>query len=202
MVDSAIDVSRETEERLRHFLALLRKWSTKINLVAKSTIDDAWDRHVLDSLQILNFAPEEPKVWLDIGTGAGFPGLVLAIATVNRARSPKFILMESDQRKCAFLRTVIRELEVKAEVKQARIEESDPITSDVISARALASLPALLAFAKRHSHENTVALFPKGRSWREEIEQAALHWRFKHTVHPSKTDPEAVILRIEDFEHV
>lgn len=196
------DVSRETHERLTTYLRLLEKWNPKINLVSSSTISDAWSRHFVDSAQLLECAPDEFDTWVDLGSGGGFPGLVIAVLLAKSQPTVQVTLVESDQRKSAFLRTVIRETNLSAKVLSKRIEEADPQAAAVISARALASLPVLLALAARHATPKTTMLFPKGRKWQGELEEAQREWCFKHVAHPSKTDPEAVILRIEEIEHV
>lgn len=196
------DVSRETRERLDIYLDLLRKWSPRINLVSKATLSDAWARHFEDSAQLLGLSSMEDGTWLDMGSGGGFPGLVIAILLEEQAAKRRVVLMESDQRKCAFLRTVIRETAVNAEVITNRIEVAPPAKAVTISARALSNLSELLEFTCRHGTEKTEALFSKGRTWQSELSEARSKWRFKHEVYHSNTDPEAVILRIEEIEHV
>ncbi|WP_375174058.1 16S rRNA (guanine(527)-N(7))-methyltransferase RsmG [Pseudooceanicola sp.] len=196
------NVSRETQERLEQYLALLNKWNPRINLVAKTTVDDAWTRHFEDSAQLLDLVPQPKGKWLDMGSGGGFPGLVVAILLQDSGAEADLHLMESDQRKSAFLRTVSRELGLKTTVKTQRIESAQPEAAQIISARALADLSTLLGFAKRHGTDQSIALFPKGRRWQEELSQAQEKWRFKHEARRSNTDPEAVILRIEEIEHV
>ena len=197
-----LDVSRETLTRLETYVALLKKWNPKINLVSKATLNDAWSRHVLDSVQIFEAADFRTGNWVDLGSGGGFPGMVIAILAHDRAPDLRVTLVESDQRKCTFLRTVAREVRIDVRVVSDRIEAIPPLSANVISARALAGLPELFTYADRHRADECVCVFPKGRSWREEVAAAQLQWRFAHTVLPSKTDPEAVILRIEEFEHV
>ena len=199
---AGLNVSRETMVRLETYLELLAKWNPKINLVSKSTLDHAWTRHFVDSAQLLELAPDDAKIWIDMGSGGGFPGLVIAIIGAELRPGLSVTLMESDQRKCAFLRNVLRETGVAAQVLSKRIEQIDPIGADVISARALAPLPVLLGFAVHHGAPNLTALFPKGESWKSEVEAAEREWRFQHEVWPSKTNPEAVVLRIKEIEHV
>lgn len=199
---SELNVSRETQERLETYVRLLKQWNPKINLVAKSTLDDIWDRHILDSAQVLVAARVEEGIWFDMGSGGGFPGLVVAILAAEQRPDMIFYLCDSDQRKCAFLRTVVRETGVQAKVSAARLEELPSVGASVISARALASLADLLPLALRHGKTGHTALFQKGRNWREEVSAAQKEWRFQHEALPSKTDPEAVILRVEEIEHV
>ncbi|GGE46271.1 ribosomal RNA small subunit methyltransferase G [Primorskyibacter flagellatus] len=195
-------VSRETLERLTIFADLLRKWNPSINLVSRGTIPDLWDRHIVDSVQVYNAAPSGKRDWLDIGSGGGFPGLVAVIIGAEKHPSARFHLIESDQRKCVFLNTVLREIGLKATVISQRIEQAEPLGADILSARALAPLDQLLDMAQIHMSPDGTALFPKGRQWRNEIADAQVRWRFQHEVLPSKTDPEAVILRIKEIEHV
>lgn len=191
------DVSRETLEKLRRLEILIRKWTPAINLVAKSTINNLWDRHIEDSLQLVHLAPRRTMTWADLGSGGGFPGLVIAIAGPERIPALRVTLIESDQRKAAFLRTAVRELDLPAEVIANRIEDIAPLGSDVVSARALARLDVLLSLAGRHLAPHGLALFLKGASAQSEIEEALEHWRFNHQKILSKTDAAGVILKIE-----
>ena len=138
-VASQLNVSRETIARLAEYLAILVKWQAKINLISSKTLPDAWRRHILDSAQLTSFLPTTASHILDIGSGAGFPGLVLSIVTPHRVT-----LVESDQRKAIFLRTVIRELNLTADVINERIETVAPVGASIVTARALAPLQRLL----------------------------------------------------------
>ena len=143
-------VSRETLAKLQVYADTLIKWNPKINLVAKSTISDLWDRHIVDSLQIMRHIPESAQHIVDIGSGGGFPGLVLAIASAEAHPKSSITMIESDQRKSAFLRTVLRETGVSATVLTERIEKAPAQSADVLTARALADLSMLLEFAEQH----------------------------------------------------
>ncbi len=204
MMDAARapDVSRETMDRLTQYVALLGKWNPKINLVSKTTLAEAWTRHIVDSLQILSLAPFSWGRWVDLGSGGGFPGLVIAIAAAEQNPQGHVTLVESDQRKCAFLRTVIRETGVNATVVAKRIEAVPPLRADVISARALADLSTLLSFVQRHGAANSIALFPKGATWEKELSQAQAQWEFAFEPYKSETEEKAVILRIEGVARV
>lgn len=203
MIPSAetLNVSRETAEKLAHFADLLRKWNPRINLVARSTIDDLWTRHIVDSLQVLEQAPKDVPHWVDLGSGGGFPGLVAAICAQDFGIA-QVTLIESDQRKSAFLRTVLRETGSPGNVIAARIEAVEPQQATLLSARALADLTTLLGFVERHLSPGGVALFPKGKNWREEVQTARADWDFEYDAIPSKTDPQAVILKIEGLSRV
>ncbi|WP_101066755.1 16S rRNA (guanine(527)-N(7))-methyltransferase RsmG [Roseovarius salinarum] len=190
------DVSRETSARLDRYEELLRKWNRKINLVAPGTLDSIGQRHIQDSAQLLRFAPPGSVHWLDLGAGGGFPGLVIAILAMESGNPRRVTLVESDQRKAVFLRTVIRETGAPADVIAERIEDLQPMNADVLSARALAPLDKLLGHAERHLKPGGVAIFPKGARWREELARAQSQWHFHHEVAKSETEPLAVILRI------
>jgi 16S rRNA (guanine527-N7)-methyltransferase len=190
------DVSRETLERLEIHDRLLRQWNPKINLVSQSTLADSWSRHFADSAQLWRLRPASASTWLDLGAGAGFPGLVIAAVAADELPSLQVTLVESDQRKAAFLRTVIHAADLPAKVIDERIESLPPQAADVLSARALARLGDLLAFASKHRKPAGICLFPKGATVHKEIAEARSHWRFDPVIHPSQTDPRAAILEI------
>jgi len=189
-----VDVSRETLDQLDIYAKLLAQWNPKINLVAPGTLNAVWTRHFLDSAQLVSLA-ERPAVWADLGSGGGFPGAVVAILAGDAQRT---VLIESDQRKASFLRTVARET-CGFEVVSQRIETAEPQHADVVSARALAPLPKLLDHVSRHLKTGGRALLPKGRKADEELREALEHWRFDCETYPSQTDPDAVILSIGDI---
>lgn len=192
-------VSRETIARLTRFVALLGKWNPKINLVSAATLPEVWTRHILDSLQVYDLAGVADGHWVDLGTGGGFPGLVAAIVATEEAPDLRVTLVESDQRKAAFLATVLRETGVAADLRAERIEAVPPLAATILSARALAPLDRLLHHAARHLAPGGRALFPKGQSHAEEIAEALASWRFRVQKHPSRTDSQAVILEIGDI---
>ena len=197
-----LDVSRETIERLKHYEALLLKWNPKINLVSRATLDQIWERHILDSAQIFRQSDQQTTSWLDIGSGGGFPGMVLAILSKQLAPDRMITLVESDQRKCAFLRTVARETECKVQILSERVEKLIPINADVLTARALADLSKLLEFANLQLSRDGTCLFLKGANWKKEVQAAQGSWRFDYEAIKSETSDEAVILRINGIEHV
>ena len=199
---SAADVSRETMDRLIQYAALLEKWNPRINLVSKSSLQDLWKRHIMDSMQVLSLAPPRWSHWVDLGSGGGFPGLVVAIASIEKMPNATVTLVESDQRKSAFLRTVIRETNANARVIAQRIEDVPPLNADVVSARALADLGQLLGFFERHAGQNAIGLFPKGATWQKELAAARREWDFSAEPCKSETDEEAVILKIEGVARV
>lgn len=193
-------MSPELSAKFDAYENLLRKWSKTINLVAPSTLADIRKRHILDSLQLEKHIPNDTKILLDIGSGAGFPGIVLAMAkpdvTVN--------LVESDERKCSFLRTVSRETFTPVVVHTARVENVDNISPDVITARALASLSSLLAMTEKWWKDNPAItlILPKGENWQTEVSEAQKTYQFSLQNHPSATDGSAAILVIRDIHHI
>ena len=196
------NVSRETLALLEQYETLLEKWNPKINLVSKATLSDIWHRHFADSAQLWDLIPEKQKSWLDFGSGAGFPALVIAVLAKEKQPDLEVHLVESDHRKCAFLLTVIRALALKATVSSVRIEALPPKEVDIISARALAPLESLLEMSFPHAHKSTVLLFPKGNNYETELTAAQKHWHIDVETVPSITDSGSVILRIKDFRRV
>jgi len=202
MTDDVLkNVSRETMDRLRKFEALVLKWTKKINLISKGDAPHVWERHIVDSVQVYNAAPELGD-WVDIGSGGGFPGIVAAILAKEITPDRKFTLVDSDQRKCAFLRTAARELSLNVEVFANRVNELAPFNATVLSARALDDLNSLLEHAERHLASNGTALFPKGASWEKEHQAAQEHWSYSLEVIRSKTNADATILKIKELTRV
>lgn len=199
-LQSEYNVSRETCDRLEAYVALLTKWTRKINLISQNTVEEVWSRHILDSAQLWSRAPESARKWLDMGTGAGLPGAVIAILAKELRPDLQVTLLESDQRKGAFLLTAVRELGLNATVLTERIEAAPPQNADVISARALAPLVKLLDFAQRHAAQGAVCLFSKGRTYGEELTEAKRFWHVSAEAVPSLTDPASVLLEIGEFK--
>lgn len=193
---AAADVSRETLERLEAYAALLTKWNAKVNLVSPSTIPDLWARHMLDSAQLLPLAPEGARAWFDLGSGAGFPGLVVAILAMEATPDLAVTLVESDRRKAAFLGEAARAAGVRVAVEARRLEDLPDSCADVVSARALAPLRELLSWSGRLLRPGGALLFPKGRQWREELDAAAGVWPLAPEILPSRLDSESRILRL------
>ena len=191
---AAFGVSRETLGRLDAYAALLAKWNPAINLVAKSTLADAWGRHFADSAQLFPLLPAGARVLVDLGSGAGFPGLVLAILGV-----PEVHLVESDTRKAAFLREVARVTGAPATVHAVRIEAAPALQADVVTARALAELSDLLPWAARFLKPGGACLFPKGRSAAGELTRIGDSWTMRVEEFPSRTDADATVLRLTEI---
>ena len=197
------NVSRETMQQLVAYQALLGKWQQKINLVGPATLEQFWTRHVADSAQLLGLAKADQLVWLDLGSGGGFPGLVLAM--MLQPRGGYVHLVESDERKVAFLRTVIRETGAPAEVHLSRIEAlaaDQPealVGVQVITARALADLPKLLPWVAPFFTSSTIALLHKGRGWQEELTEAEQSWKLQAEILQSVTDEAARIIKVSQL---
>jgi 16S rRNA (guanine527-N7)-methyltransferase len=194
-----VPVSRETAARLDRFVALLLQWQAKTNLIASATVGEIWTRHIADSLQLAALAPQA-KVWVDLGTGAGFPGLVIACALAEQADAVVH-LVESNQKKAAFLREAVRLTGAPAKVHAGRIEEfvtSDRV--DVITARALAPLKNVLALAEPLLKTGAVGLFLKGQDVEAELTEASKYWTIAATLVPSKTSPAGRVVVIRKAE--
>lgn len=191
-------VSRETIHRLSRYAALLAYWQKTINLVAASTLPQLWARHFADSAQLLTLA-QNARLWLDLGSGAGFPGLVVAILGAGK---PDFRvhLVESSRKKCAFLAEVVRQTEAPVDIHAMRIEDlaqtAHGLAPDVVSARALAPLPRLLDLASPFFGPDTRGLFLKGRDAEAEIEAARVGWDFTAHLHPSLTAGDSHVVEV------
>lgn len=199
---SDMRVSTATSERLRRHVAELTRWNRAINLVAASTLPDAWERHVLDSAQLVPLAPGRPVHWVDLGSGAGFPGLVVAIILAETSPETRISLIEADRRKATFLREVSRLLGLATAVVSERIEAASPLVADVVSARALAPLDALIPLAFRHLARDGTGLFLKGNSTDKELASVSSAWSFSLERFPSKTEATAEVLRLKGLGHV
>ena len=193
-------VSRETAERLDAFVALLLRWQARINLISSATIPSLWTRHVADSLQLVDLGAEA-EVWVDIGSGAGFPGVIIAVAAIDRPNFRLF-MVESNKKRCAFLNEALRVTGARAQVIPDRIENArDKLPpADIVSARAVAALPDLLDMAYPLLKTDGRGLFPKGQDVESELTQAAKCWKFNHHLTPSRTDPKARIVTVSKLE--
>lgn len=195
-------VSRETVDRLLDFESLFLKWSKAINLASPSTLGDLWSRHVLDCAQLLPLAPNAQR-WLDLGSGGGFPGIVIGCFLKDRPNA-SIDLVESAGKKAAFLRTVSGQLDLPVRVHSDRIETtySKISTPEVITARALASLTDLFGLAEPWLKERSIALFQKGRDYQREIDESRVRWQFDLVEHKSAVDPDSIILEISNLQRV
>lgn len=205
---SAFSMSSQALDRTRIYLERLRTWQKTMNLVAPSTLDTAWCRHFADSAQLAALAPRETRTWIDLGSGAGFPGLVIAIMLAERnEQSTKVVLIESDTRKCAFLREVVRAMgistAVSVEILNERIEKAATQArigvAEVVSARALAPLDRLIAYAEPWLTAGATGLFLKGRGAETELAEAEKQWRLDREIVPSLTDPDGRIIVVRSI---
>lgn len=211
MVDTRMDaagfqartgVSRETLQRYETWRALLEERNAVVNLVGRSTLPDFWFRHALDSWQVQTHVPGA-RHWLDLGAGAGFPGLAVAFSLMERGLEGEVTLVESIQKKAAFLTEVAGATGAPVRVRAVRAESLDTQARyDVVTARALTSLTKLLAYAKPFVDNGAICLFPKGARYAEELTEARKSWNFDLEVIPSLTSADAAILRIEDLSRV
>jgi len=193
-------VSRETHARLRDYAALYEKWSSRINLTASSTQKDFWRRHIADSAQLFDLAPQA-RHWADLGSGGGFPGMVIAILLQDQPDA-RVELIESNRKKTAFLQAVKAQCAPSAIIHPARIEAVIPAIKrpDIVTARALAALPALLDMTSAWLSSGTRALFHKGRGYAGEIEESRAKHVFDLVIHKSRIDADSVILEIANLQ--
>ena len=187
-----LDVSRETLERLERYVELLLKWQNAINLIGRGTVGDIWHRHILDCGQLCKFLPPGLRPIVDIGSGAGFPGLVLAILGAKDVR-----LVEADSRKCVFLREAARETKTSVDVIESRIENIRDLSAGVITARALASTGTIIKLSQTICSQNTIYLLLKGKNVHFELTEVKNQWKMDAEIHPSFTDPDGSILIME-----
>lgn len=197
-----VAVSRETWDRLDRLVPLFLQWQQTRNLIAASTLPAIWTRHIADSLQLLELAPPDAKIWMDLGSGGGFPGLVLACALAERAGA-EIHLVESTAKKCAFLQEATTSLDLPAVVHCERVEKlipAFPKRVDVVAARAFAPLPKLLAMAFPLLKKGALGLFPKGQDVGAELTEASKYWIIDYTLVPSRTDSRARIVVVRNLE--
>lgn len=187
-----LSVSRETLGRLQAYVDLLKTWNQRINLVSAASLVDVWRRHILDCAQLVRHIDPAQRVLVDLGSGAGLPGLILGILGV-----PDVHLIESDQRKAAFLREAARVTNTSVSVHAARVEAMTPFPADIVTARALAPLPQLLEWSVPFLAETTVCLFLKGQGLRDELTAAQEQWIMRTQILASLADPTGHILRVE-----
>jgi len=190
-----IKVSHETFERLSTYHDLLLKWQSKINLISNDTIEDCWNRHFLDSAQLINQIPDSADNILDIGSGAGFPGMVLAIISNKKCH-----LIESDTKKATFLKEVARLTNTNVTIYNERVENISIPQMPLITARALANLNQLLNWSEKFVSHETISLFPKGKNYSTELEDAKIEWAFDSEILPSVTDTNGVIVKLSHIK--
>jgi 16S rRNA (guanine527-N7)-methyltransferase len=188
-------VSRETLARLKAYADLLADWNARHNLVARSTLPDLWHRHMWDSAQLVPLIPQTAHTLADLGSGAGFPGLVLAAMRPDL----KITLHEATTKKCAFLQAAADRMGLTVAIRNARLEDLGPQTFDVVTARAVAPLPLLLDYAHRFTGPNSVCLFLRGQNVGSELTEASKYWNMKVSQVPSQTDPSAAIVTVREL---
>lgn len=186
-------------ERLDLYVMCLEKWQQRINLVARSTLAQVWHRHMADSAQALLQTPQAAESWVDLGSGAGFPGLVVAALAADRRPALQVTLVESDGRKAAFLATAAQAMGLPVVIKHNRAEDLPAQPYDIVSARALAPLPALLPLAYRFSGQTTTCLFLKGAQADRELTAARRDWHIRAQSVASLTDPAATLLVLSEI---
>jgi len=192
-------VSRETLARLKAYVGLLRDWNARHNLVSAASLDDVWRRHLWDSAQLARYVPETARTLIDLGSGAGFPGLVLAELLRGRVR---VTLFEATTKKCLFLEAVRDRLSLDAVVRNGRMEQGAEERFDVVTARACAPLDKLLAYAQKFLGDGSIGLFLKGQNLGSELTGAHKSWKMETLQHPSLTDPSGIVLEVRELRHV
>ena len=193
------NVSRETMEDLKTFQNMVLEWNVKFNLISKSSEKDIWSRHILDSLQLFQFITDKDKKLYDLGSGAGFPAIVLAIAAKNTYPNLKISLIESIGKKIMFLKEVQKALSLDITIIHDRIENLKLPKADIITSRALASLDKLLYYSKDFCSSKTRLIFPKGEKWQEELSLAQKTWSFEYDTKQSLTSNQGYILEIKNI---
>jgi len=194
---SLADFSPKIRRRLEIFANLLADWNSHINLISRGDLEKLWPRHIADCLQLIPLIPPNVEGAIDLGSGAGFPGLILAIAT-----GVPFTLIEADRRKAIFLAEAARKTEAPVAVQNVQIEHARPVSTRLVTARALAPLPSLLTFATPFLARDGVCLFPKGKNVAGELTAAARQWHMRVQRLPSRTDQQACVLRVSEIRRV
>ena len=193
------NVSRETLDLFCEYEALLSKWNKKINLVSKNSLFDIWERHFLDSGQIINHVEAAGKRWVDLGSGAGFPGLVVALLLRDRKIDCDIILVEKNLKKVFFLKEVVRKLDLNVKVLNKNIRTIEPLNADILSARAFSELNELIEIAYHHREERGVCLFLKGENYRCELDKTLNNWFFHYDVVYSYSNSSGNIIRVKNI---
>ncbi len=194
------NVSRETIQKLKDFVSILHDWNMKMNLVSKNSMEDVWSRHVLDSLQLIEYLPHNAKILVDIGSGAGFPGVVLAVAMQKKFPAAQIVLVESITKKTVYLNDVCQKLKLtNVKIENARVENIVFKNVDVITARAVAAMDVLCGYAYKIGGKETEMLFLKGRSYAQEDAMAKQKWRYETEVFPNKYAEGGVIMKLRNL---
>ena len=193
----SLNVSRETLNGFYEYETLLSKWNEKINLVSKNTLVDIWERHFLDSGQIIKHVEASGKRWVDVGSGAGFPGLVVALLLRDRKIDCDLVLVEKNPKKGFFLNEVIRKLNLSVEVVNDNIDNLEPLNADILTARAFSELNNLIEIAFRHRKKEGICLFLKGENYRIELDKTLNYWFFDYDIVDSLSSSSGKIIRVK-----
>jgi len=193
----SLNVSRETLNGFYEYETLLTKWNEKINLVSKNTLVDIWERHFLDSGQIIKHVKASGKRWVDVGSGAGFPGLVVALLLRDRKIDCDIVLVEKNPKKGFFLKEVIRKLNLSVEVINDNIDTLEPLNADILTARAFSELNNLIEIAFRHRKKEGICLFLKGENYRIELDKTLNYWFFDYDIVDSLSSSSGKIIRVK-----
>ena len=193
----SLNVSRETLKGFYEYKTLLSKWNEKINLVSKNTLLDIWERHFLDSGQIIKHVDASGKRWVDVGSGAGFPGLVVALLLRDRKIDCDLVLVEKNPKKSFFLKEVIRKLNLSAEVVNNNIDTLEPLNADILTTRAFSELNNLIEIAFRHRKKEGICLFLKGENYRIELDKTLNYWFFDYDIVGSLSSSSGKIIRVK-----
>ena len=194
------NVSRETFDKLKNYQSMLNDWQQKFNLVSKTTLEDAWNRHFLDSVQLFSYIPDTARILYDFGSGAGFPGMVIAVVAAEKMPKLKVNLVESIAKKTVYLNAVKEALGLNVAIHNSRIENLPLEKADIITSRAMASLSDLLGYSYRFCHKDTICIFPKGKKYAEELSEAHKKWQFKCKIEASQQNDEGRILIITNLK--
>ena len=193
----SLNVSRETLKGFHEYKTLLSKWNEKINLVSKNTLVDIWERHFLDSGQIIKHVEASGKRWVDVGSGAGFPGLVVALLLRDRKIDCDLVLVEKNQKKGFFLKEVIRKLNLSVEVVNDNIDTLEPLNADILTARAFSELNNLIEIAFHHRKKEGICLFLKGENYRIELDKPLNYWFFDYDIVDRLSSSSGKIIRVK-----
>ena len=193
----SLNVSRETLNGFCEYETLLSKWNEKINLVSKNTLVDIWERHFLDSGQIIKHVEASGKRWVDVGSGAGFPGLVVALLLRDRKIDCDLVLVEKNPKKGFFLSEVIRKLKLSVEVVNDNIDTLEPLNADILTARAFSELNNLIEISFRHRKKEGLCLFLKGENYRFELDKTLNYWFFDYDIVDSLSSSSGKIIRVK-----
>ena len=199
---NSLNVSRETIKSFCEYEVLLSKWNKKINLVSKKTLVDIWERHFLDSGQIINYVDASGKRWIDVGSGAGFPGLVVALLLRDRKIDCDLVLVEKNSKKVFFLNEVIRKLNLNVKVFKKDIRSIEPLNADILTARAFSELKELIEIACHHRKEKGICLFLKGQNYKVELDKTLNYWFFDYDVFDSLSNHSGKIIRVKKILNV